>query len=387
MSYQISCRDAQDHLKQVKALEQELNRYLEHAQNPTTPADVATENIQKAREIRKNLDREVIFLNENANLFEQLINLREQYESQMNVLETAKILEEREINGEKVKGIVDIEGNFHQVPTHYEVVERLREQKELIKKKCTQGFGLLRLVPFGIPLSVLKESYARLLKEYYVESAYRTPDRDKTKVWGYTKNRRKRERVPLVINKLFPITDFIQIEDGDKRGSIVYHPKQFKKQNHAGQTKGEILYQRRYEQKNAWDVLLLENQLTIPQKGFANDINGRRQVATEHDPNQYLHQLQTNPMYQGEVGITLEDWLIHAITQLINKNEVIDNVEGDGSASYNLGTYYPSPHDDFLPEGVVSVAYFNRHADAIHLLRDEPHADDRATGTRFGLRF
>jgi len=49
--------------------------------------------------------------------------------------------------------------------------------------------------------------------------------------------------------------------------------------------------------------------------------------------------LQTNPHYQNEIGITPEEHIIYAIKHLEQTNHVIDDWQGKGSNSYQLGAY------------------------------------------------
>ncbi|MBI5306431.1 hypothetical protein HZB04_02515 [Candidatus Wolfebacteria bacterium] len=80
----------------------------------------------------------------------------------------------------------------------------------------------------------------------------------------------------------------------------------------------------------------------IPRAGKGKEIKGRKQLEAGQTPNQYLETLKTNPIYQNETGMTPEEQIIYAIKHLEQTNRVIDDYSGKGSASYQLGAYFPA---------------------------------------------
>jgi hypothetical protein len=72
---------------------------------------------------------------------------------------------------------------------------------------------------------------------------------------------------------------------------------------------------------------------------------GRKQLEANQKPTDYLKTLQTDPNYANESGITPEDWTIYFLTHLEKTNQVIDDWQGNGKISWNLGGYFPESSD------------------------------------------
>jgi len=83
---------------------------------------------------------------------EEKLELREQYESQKEILEKAGILE-RLSTGET--GIVDINNKECPIPSYEEITEKISQNQEIIERKAEQGFVRLQLTPFGMKLDNL----------------------------------------------------------------------------------------------------------------------------------------------------------------------------------------------------------------------------------------
>src|SRR3990170_1643465 len=60
------------------------------------------------------------------------------------------------------------------------------------------------------------------------------------------------------------------------------------------------------------------------------------------DDQEYLKAIQKEPIYAYEQGITPEDQLAYAILHLEQTDQVIDDWQGNGSLSYQLGAYFIS---------------------------------------------
>jgi hypothetical protein len=96
-------------------------------------------------------------------------------------------------------------------------------------------------------------------------------------------------------------------------------------------------------------------------------------------PAEYLKAIQTEPIYQNESGMTPEDHIIYAITHLEETNQVIDDYQGNDSASCQVGAYFP----DF---GHVPYAYWNRYSRRVFLSGDFPGNRYPDPGIRTGVR-
>src|SRR3989339_1517066 len=89
---------------------------------------------------------------------EEFYHLREQYTSQVSLLEQAGILKEGVILG--------IDGNEYPIPTLEQIAVRLFERCKELETKHGQGFTKLLLVPFGMSLDSLQETLKQFLLKY-----------------------------------------------------------------------------------------------------------------------------------------------------------------------------------------------------------------------------
>lgn len=377
MSSSITCAMAQEQLTHIKFLENELKEILLRIVDPTTSPKDAQKYKIEARKIKLTLETEITELQEQVNPFERLFNLKEQYQKQITMLETAQILETREINGEKIRGVTDIEGDFQPVPTLKEVISRLREKKELLTVKQTQGFGKIRLVPFGMSLDDLIEKYGDVLSDHE-EGGTLFSARKNT-------NDSNEDRFLLSLNMSNPLNVSDEYRDADRTGNLVYGVTEFDIVNHGGKTKREILKQRKKRNKSGWDIIILEDNVNIPREGQGKTIGGRAQIEANKSPEQYLKLLQTQSLYRGEVGLTPEEALIHAISELVENDEVIDDYRGNGSKAYNIGGYFiQGPSRAVF--GLVPLSYFVRGLCQVFLRGGAPAGSDVFLGFRSGVR-
>src|SRR3989339_2143516 len=142
---------------------------------------------------------------------ERLYHLREQYDSQVSLLEQVGILKEGVILG--------IDGHEHPVPTLEQIAMRLFERREILKTKHDQGFTKLLLVPFGMSLDSLQEIFKQFLLKY------------------------KRDNPDFDLNTNEPLWTWPRYQGADIGDSpdLVYEPQSFDKEGHGGKTKMEIL--------------------------------------------------------------------------------------------------------------------------------------------------
>lgn len=327
MTYRINCPEARQQLQSITSLERELDQcfiHISQAANTRTFQEYQAQAIK----IKQKLEESITLLVERANPFERLFNLQDQYRKQINVLETANILEERYIQGEMIRGFVDINGNFQKLPTLREVVGRLREKKELLERKHAEGFGTIRLVPFGMSLDDLAQKYGQVIIQQARDG----------KLFRDRKNRKYPKRISVQLD----FDDALFISDvytnADIKGDIVYDVTKFDPDNHGGKTKSEILKERKEQHKSAWDIIVLENKADIPKLGQAKPTEGKKQK--DNTPEDYLNVLKAEP-YEGEVGLTPEEILIHAITHIIERKGSLYTPERGESDVYTLGAYLP----------------------------------------------
>ena len=292
---------------------------------------------------------------------EILKDLPEQYGAQKAILEKAGILEKLSSGELGVKGIDNVEYAF---PTLAEINERIKEKAEILKTKTEQGFTELLIVPFGMKLDTLIEKYGQVILKHHKEGKLFATKKDPTD-----------KDQPLALDTKQPVYAWDGYKNADTEGKLVYYPKEFTKENHQGKTKRELLQ----EEKQGFHVMLVEDLPNIPREGKGVETSGRKQLEAKQTPNQYLEELQTQTEYQNEVGQTPEDQIAYAIYYLEQHNQVIDDYAGNGSASYQVGAYFPD--SDHVPYG-----YWNRDDQQAGLDRYNPTFQYSSIGARAGVR-
>ncbi len=124
---------------------------------------------------------------------------------------------------------------------------------------------------------------------------------------------------------------------------------------------------------------MVEDLPNIPREGQGQEKgkagNKRKQLETNEKSKDYLEKLKNDPQYKNEQGQTPETQIIYAIQYLEKYNQVIDDYSGNGSASYQLGAYFPVSGD-------VPHAYWNRDDRRASLSRSDAVSSDSNSGTR-----
>src|SRR3989339_1353979 len=142
---------------------------------------------------------------------EEFYHLREQYTSQVSLLEQVSILKEGAILG--------IDNKKYPIPTLEQIASRLFERRETLRTKHDQGFTKLLLVPFGMSLDTLRETFKQFLLKY------------------------KKDNPSFDLNTNNPLWTQEEYQGADMGDSpdLVYEPQSFDKEGHGGKTKMEIL--------------------------------------------------------------------------------------------------------------------------------------------------
>ena len=312
---------------------------------------------------------------------ERLYNLYEQYTAQVELLKQMGILHPRreQLSGrgqrlanlfqfllpfgkkkrpeqketKEVLCITGIDGKEYPLPTLEEIATHLCEQRELFATKRDQGFTKLLLVPFGMSLDALCETFKQFLLSY--KQSY--PDFD------------------LYTNQ--PLWAWGEGYSGADTGNppkIVYNPKSFDKDHHKGRTKTQILKEQTVTPDSfpGWRIHLFQSPdptdshspgfAPIPRQGQGTTHGKetpRPSLEAGKTPNDYLSILQeaqddpTSP-YHGESGLAPEDWILAFMTHLTETGEPLDDYVGDKeSITYLTGYFFPSCAID----GSVFVLY------------------------------
>ncbi len=348
------CEQIKKELEDLKTLKKE---FVLERQKATE-----TGNLVKAKELKVELEQKRDALSEKLWPFENLPKkeLKKQYESQKEMLEQVGILEKLS-TGEM--GIKAIDNKEYAFPNYQEIVERMKENKEILESKTEQGFSQLLITPFGMKLDDLIEKYKQVLIKHYQEGRLLT-----------TKEKPSDPDEHLGLNEDEPVRIRKEYQNADTQGKLKYFPKE-SSQKHQGRTKQEIL-----RKQGGFNVMFIEDLPNIPKQGEGKKIKGRTQLEADQKPSTYLEILKTNPIYQNETGMTPEEQITYAIKYLEQTNQVIDDVSGKGSASYQLGAY-------FVNDGEIPIFYWSRKYNWAKLFMDIKFNDPFShIGTRTAVR-
>lgn len=276
---------------------------------------------------------------------EKTLDLKNQYQRQVEMLKDVGIL--KRLSTGKF-GINGIDKKEYPLPDYQEIKTRIKEKAEVLKQKIDQGFSKLLLVPFGMSLDRLIERYQEVLWKHYEQKKLFVPIQNTENEPTFPdnlpfnqetieaiKNGSKRyediwQKKGSVYDKensaLFVVENY---QNADVNEILIYHPQQFLKYEHKGKTKEEILK----EGKNGFYILLVEDLPSIPQKNQGKILGGRKQIETGISPVECLKKLK-NKEYEQESGMTIEEYIIYAISYLEEKNQVIDYYYIDSSHNY-----------------------------------------------------
>ena len=314
---------------------------------------------------------------------ERLYHLREQYTSQVSLLEQVGILKEGAITG--------IDGKIYPIPTLEQIAMRLFERRETLRTKHDQGFTKLLLVPFGMSLDTLRETFKQFLLKYKKDNPTFNLDTHEP-LWAWS--------------------DYQGADIGDSP-NLVYYPQSFTKEGHGGKTKAQILKEQaqgRWTPAFAgvaggkglgtpgWTVHLLQpsNPSDPHSPGFAHipregrgtsqgDLVPRPSLEASKTPNEYLSILQSDQgdkdsPYRGETGMTPEDWITAFMIHLSETGKPLDDYYANDteSISYLTGAFFQS-------SVLVPYAYWGRGDRQAGLNGYDPRDRDERVGARFSV--
>jgi hypothetical protein len=306
------CQTLQSELAALKAKLGEFDRAMDAAAASgdfALPKKLRTEAEQLAAALKEKLTpREV-----------RELGIERQYAEQVQALEAAGILETLP-SGEK--GIKGIDGKAYPLPSQETVLARLKEKREVVKEKALQGFTKLVLVPFAMSVDALIAKYGARIKEHHSQGKLNATD-----------------GTALELDTNQPVYIWDKYQNADKTGELVYDPTSFTKENHGGKTKDQILSESTVTP--GWRILLLEDLPDLPAENRGQTVGNRKQLEANKSPEEYLSFMgKPGTPYANEQGLTPEDWLTLAITNLETKNQVTDDYAGKGKIAYLTGAYF-----------------------------------------------
>lgn len=355
---------------------------LKHRFDTAYTQAVVSGELTEAEQLREQLTEKMNAIKEKMNPFETRLKIREQYERQMSMLARLDLLQPLDAGGLGVKGM---DGQEYPLPSYEDVTRRMVEQREMLTTKVEQGFTKLLLVPFGMPLDRLIATYRAALQKHF----------DDGKLFYTKQNPDDPQEALEPIPELHadgPLWVWDPYKDADTNGTLVYDPKKFSS-THGGKTKAELLA----DGQHGFTIQLVEDLPNIPRQGQGTTHGRPGQERAQLDtggtsiqhyiapgkripsPQEYLQALQQDPQYQHEHGMTPEEQILYALTHLEETNQVVDNYQGHGSVSYQLGAYFPA-------SGRVPHAYWNRGGRRAELGGSDPDYRDGDCGVRSAVR-
>jgi hypothetical protein len=234
-------------------------------------------------------------------------------------------------------GVIGIDGREYPVPTQEQLQEVFTRNKELVDRKMRQGFTQFQLTPIAMPTSQLVD----LMKSAIVKHAAQ----------GLIYQTRRSPSDPLTpvrVNTEKQVWMWDTLRQALDTDELIYFPQEYSS-NHQGQTKSEVVNNRRICAVPGWSVGLVEDLPIMPEQGQGKTTRGRRQLEIGHSPREYLQTLQTEA-YEGETGQTLEDFITDFLTHLETTNEVSSDVN-DHNALWCLGQYLRISYAEVVPTG------------------------------------
>jgi hypothetical protein len=272
---------------------------------------------------------------EGARPSEELFPLEKEYARTITALNRTGILTLLPRSGSL--GVIGIDGKEYPVPTQEQLQEVFTRNKELADRKMRQGFTQLQLTPIAMPTSqlidLMKSAIVKHAAEGLIYQTRRSPSDPLT---------------PVRVNTEKQVWIWDTLRQALDTDELIYFPQEYSS-NHRGQTKLQVVNNRRICAVPGWSVELVENLPTMPGQGQGKTLGGRRQLEVGHSPREYLQTLQTET-YEGETGKTLEDFITNFLTHLETTDEVSNDVN-DHNALWCLGQYLKITYAELVPTG------------------------------------
>ena len=392
-----TCTKIQKEYEQIRTLKKEFD--LEYQ---TT---IETKDLTKVKELKRKLEQAREALSNKLWVFEKLPQkeLKEQYEQDKESLIKAGILEKLSNNE---MGTVGIDNEEYIYPKIEVIAKQMMMDKEQLETKIEQGFIEVQITPVAQGLDKKIDVYRQRLWEHYKEKKlfatmkdskdtptfpndlpFKDDTIDKIKsgtmkyedVWK--EGGRYIENGDVYNDKNKAIWVWDKYKNADIDNNLVYYPKEFNQDPdiHKGKTKMELIEETKNTAFPGYIVILRENLPNIPRTGKGEIMGNRKQLEAGKQPKEYLNTLQTDQQYKNEMGMTPDDQIIYAIQHLEKTNQTIDDWQGNGSLSYQLGAYFPAG-------GYVPYACWDRDDHQVSLGRSDPGSSGSGSGLRSSVR-
>lgn len=265
-------------------------------------------------------------------------------------------------------GIIGINGREYPFPTDAVIKEHVRRKKKLLQQKWDQGFTKLLVVPFAYSLDGYIEKYGAALVRHFNEG----------KLFA-TRFRSTDPAEALKLDTVRPVWVWGDYKEADKKGTLIYLHREYGTE-HRGVDKDTYLSLFSGSDHAGWQLLFLEDLPNIPGKYTVKTQGGRTQLASGASATEYMSALASKQEYEGESGMTPEDWITYALTHLEDDNEVIDDYMGTGRIAYQLGAYFPESNG-------VPCMYWGRSHKRANFSKDVTSSPHKYLGARTVVRF
>lgn len=318
MTESNSCINAKASLHEIQLLKQEFHQtYIKgiDSRDETSPRDIRE---AKQRLLEKIYELKKLTWPVEA---ERLFQLKEQYQFQKNLLKENGFLHSKH----ETLSIKGINGKDYPLPSLEEIVVAMSKDPELYKLKADQGFTTLLLVPFGMSLGSMSEKLKLFLHKY--------------------RNERK-------LLATIHATEPLRVLNGGY-SNLVYDPRALRSGAFTGTTKEQILQQQEEyaEPCIGWRVILVQTprdtnsaQPALQEEQTRGSLYPRTDIATGKSADTYLktiaHNSENDPAYEGEYGMTPEEWIIHFLTRLASADSEVSPIFKNESASTILTGAY-----------------------------------------------
>jgi len=140
-----------------------------------------------------------------------------------------------------------------------------------------------------------------------------------------------------VEDPLYVWKDLVQGDNPDtpEGKQFEYHVRNYEgktKEQRGGRYKSELLD----DPKNAWQILLLEDDPDLPAQGQGKAVGGRKRLEADKSPKDYLKLMQEDPQYQNEQGLAPEADLALWLTYLQEKKMAVDGYNSESLEQIKL---------------------------------------------------
>src|SRR3989344_6905870 len=333
------CKQLKEDLSSLSSLGEEFEHLLKIAVQSGKEED-----IQILEELKQEMMSKKEGLREKLWPFPELPRqeLESQYISQVEILERTGLLVRLSDSRLGLK----LNNQEYSLPSFQEITRRLREKREILKNKISQGFNQIQITPL-VSIETLKQTLGRLLIEHHKNHKLFKAKRNPTVSSEASGEGRKDKDEPLDLDVSSPVYVYDQFQDTP---GLRYYPKAFDPDNHRGITKDQLI-----SETQGFNIILTEKSLFLPQENDPNNLpipstgslqagsghrNGRKRIENNKTSIEYLNLINQDSQYKDESYLTIEDWLTQFITHL-EQTDQASNDWNDNNAAWLPGNYLP----------------------------------------------